>query len=161
MEIEIRETTLAFFESIRDLLNEGNILIRPDEYKDDIAGGDHRYFSAYIGDKLVGVSAMVKYTTKNDGKTRIYHRAAWTHPEHRKQGVWLSLMKFKVKYIIDLNWCSDNMVHIVSVSTKDNRYRNAGWRFYIRNEQITNNGPILRDVWYLPWVELKEIYNIE
>lgn len=161
MKIEIRETTLTFFESIRDLLDEGKILVRPDEYKDDIAQGDHRYFSAYIGDKLVGVSAMVKYKAKDDGKTRIYHRAAWTHPEHRQQGVWQALMEFKVNYIKELNWCDDKMVHIVSVSTKDNRYRNAGWRYYIRNEQITNAGTILRDVWYLPWGELKELYDIQ
>lgn len=159
--MEIKETTLTFFESIRDLLKEGHILIRPDEYSDHIASGDHRYFSAHDGDKLVGVSAMVKFVNKDDRKTRIYHRAAWTHPDYRKKGVWTALMKYKLNYINELNWCDDKMVHIVTVATTDNRYRNLGWHFWNRTAQETKNGQILRDTWYIRWEELKEQYGVK
>lgn len=161
MKLMIKETTLLFFESIEDILKEGNIVIRPNEYSDHIAAGDHRYFSAHNKNKLVGVSAMVRFIDQVNNKTRIYHRAAWTHPDYRKTGVWTKLMKHKLNYINDFNWCENNTIHMVTVAITDHRYRNLGWQFWNRTAQNTQTGQILRDTWYVTWGELKKQYGIE
>lgn len=158
LSVNVVETSLELFEQNSELLKEGHIIIRPEEYSGSIATGDHRYFAAYIDNTLVGLSAMVRYQ-KEDGSFRIYHRAAYTFPEYRKMGVWQALMKAKVNYIIEHSWSDDNTWHSVSVAETDDRYKLLGWQEYLRNEQHTDAGVVPRVVWCNKWINIKEYFS--
>lgn len=152
--ITVKETNLALFEQHAELLKEGNIIVSPSEYKQEIAEGSHKYFAAYSNDILIGLSAMVKYLV--DGKYRIYHRAAYTFPGYRSQGVWNALMSAKVKFINENNWCDDSVYHAVSVAVTDTRYEKLGWKKFKESVQFTETGKVPRVLWYESWSKVKE-----
>lgn len=155
--LTVVETTLELFEQNANLLKEGNILIRPDQYSENIASGEHKYFAAYANDALVGLSAMVRYRAP-DNSIRIYHRAAYTVPGYRKTGVWRALMQAKVNYITKHNWSNDDTWHSASVAETDQRYKLMGWKEYLRNEQHTDNGVVPRVIWCNKWINIKEYF---
>jgi hypothetical protein len=126
--IKIEETTLDNLMQYETLLKDDDVMLNPDNYKDCVKNGEHKYFCAYINKKLVGTIAMAKYISDETNELTVYHRCSWTHKDFRKQGVWNALWNFKLNYINNNKWCEDNTAHIVAVTPGDNRYESIGWK---------------------------------
>lgn len=159
--INVTETTLEFFSQYKDQLDEGKILLDMSLYPPHIALGEHRYFKAEIDGELAGLSAMTRYLDEDGKKNRIYHRAAYVFPKYRKQGVWRSLMKHKIKYMLEHNWPTD-AIHTVSVSYNDRRYVRDNWTLYKDTYQDFNDtGEVInfpRRIWISRWDNIKKNY---
>lgn len=140
--------------------NENNMIVDKKYYEinfPDIAKGEYKHFGAYLNNKLIGTSSMVKYYDNDNKKKKIYHLWSWTHNEHRRKKIWLNLMKIKAKYINENNWCEDNTLNMVAVSKDDNRYKNIGWSEAYKIEKIYNNKPLSKIIWYSKWTNYQKI----
>jgi predicted GNAT family acetyltransferase len=164
-DIQIEQCDLEFAMSLRDQLTEGNILIDPHEYPEYIAQGQHVYFKAMINNEFAGISAMTKHASEDGTKIRVYHRMAYVDPKFRQQGVWLALMKHKIKYINANQWCDDSTWHSVSVAESDFRYKNHGWTLHAQNHQLVIDAQgheqyIPRCLYICKWSDLQNLYNV-
>jgi len=140
--------------------NENNMIVDKEYYEKnfpDIAKGEYRHFGAYLNNKLIGTSSMVKYYDSDNKKEKIYHLWSWTHNEHRRKKIWLNLMKIKAKYIKENAWCEDNTLNMVAVSKDDYRYKNIGWTEAYKVEKTYNNIPLTKIIWYVFWKHYKKI----
>lgn len=160
----IQETTYDFLKTFEDTLLQDNVFLDTSFYTNGIEkeNADHWYFIAKINDEFAGCSALVKYFNINDQTWKIYHRLSYTVPKFRKMGVWNELMEFKVKFCYEnkLN-NSDKTSHHVSCDLSDWRYRKTGWHLHNAKEIQLNDKRIFQATWFLDWIELKKLYNLE
>jgi hypothetical protein len=140
--------------------SEDNMIVDKEYYEKnfpDISKGEYKHFGAYLDNKLVGTSSMIKYYDNENKKKKIYHLWSWTHNEHRRKKIWLNLMKIKATYIKENNWCEDKTLNMVAVSKDDNRYKNIGWLEAYKVEKTYNNKPLSKIIWYSYWKNYKKI----
>ena len=158
------EITYKELKNISEILeatkNENNMIVDKEYYEKnfpDIAKGEYKHFGAYLNNKLIGTSSMIKYYDNENKKKKIYHLWSWTHNEHRRKKIWLNLMQIKAKYIKENNWCEDNTLNMVAVSKDDFRYKNIGWSEAYKVEKTYNNKPLSKIIWYIFWKNYKKI----
>ena len=157
IEYKIVENFNEIFEAFKD---EENMVVDKEYYKKNfphISEGEHKHFGAYLNNKLIGTSSMIKYFDTENKKKRIYHLWAWTHNEHRRKKIWSNLMKIKATYIEKNNWCEDNTLNIAALSKDDNRYKNMGWLEAYKIEKTYNNKPLYKIILYNYWKNYKKM----
>lgn len=150
--INIFQCNYKYLEKYNDLFLNDNIFLSPNYYNNSFKIKSSFYFGAFLDTKLIGVSAMSEVVW--GGKDSIYHRAAWVHPSHRRQGTWKSLMNYKVLFLKTFFDQKKDQTHFVYVSTDDCRYKNNNWTFYDRTIQLVDGKQILRNIWYTSWNQL-------
>jgi len=161
--IVIQETTYDFLKQYEDQMLTETVLLDPSFYRNGIENKDaiQKYFLAVINGKPAGTSALVKYLNTNDNTWKIYHRASYTLPEFRSQGVWNSLMSYKVNYCQEHNLNdSEKTTHHVSCDISDQRYRNQGWHLHSAKESEIRGKKLFQATWFLEWADLKQLYQI-
>lgn len=160
--IVIQETDYDFLKQYEDQMLTETVLLDPSFYRNGIESNDatHRYFLAIINGRPAGTSAFVKYLNTNDQTWKIYHRASYTLPEFRGQGIWNSLMLYKLEYCHThkLN-DSDKTTHHVSCDISDQRYRNSGWHLHSAKESEIRGKKLFQATWFLEWADLKQLYQ--
>ncbi len=161
--IVIQETSYDFLKQYEDSMLLETVLLDPSFYRNGVENKEslHKYFLATINGKPAGTSALVKYLNTNDQTWKIYHRASYTFPEYRNQGVWNALMLHKVKFCQEhsLN-DSDRTSHHVSCDIKDQRYRNTGWHLHSAKESEVRGKILFQATWFLEWRDLKQKYQV-
>lgn len=160
-EEEIIYREIKDFKEIHNVAkNEPNMLIEKEYYEQnfpDIAKGEYKHFGAYSNKKLIGTSSMIKYYDNENKKDKIYHLWSWTHIDFRKKGIWLNLMKTKANYIKLNNWCENNTLNMVAVSSIDERYKNIGWSEAYKIEKVYKEKTISKTIWYTFWKHYKKL----
>jgi hypothetical protein len=161
--IIIQETTYEFLKPYEDQMLTENVLLDPSFYRNGVENKESisKYFLASINGESAGTSTLVKYLNSNDQTWKIYHRASYTFPKFRKQGVWTSLMSYKVNYCYSHNLNdNDKTSHHVSCDISDQRYRQSGWHLHGAKESEIKGKKMFQATWFLDWAELKKLYNI-
>ena len=160
----IQETTYEFLKLYENDLLAENVILDPSFYQNGIERENaiHAYFIATVNDEIAGCSALVKYLNVNDQKWKIYHRGSYTFPKFRKQGIWNALMTYKIRYCNEHNLNDDDRTsHHVMCDLADSRYRNTGWHLYSAKEIQLKEKKLFHATWFLDWIELKKLYNLE